>query len=204
MCWNSDRTLRDVVPPPVDDQDSDEDEDYAEDDEEGEDIEQAEDFFGGGAADEHGAAGKARSPKADTAASRGAASANQSKSRLVLCIHSIASMYPHRELTSIEVANFERIVGDMVLTGFSENHAIDNVLMEIKGLKFAENRDFADCIHGALPVLLDLALKKASGPGAAAPSVPALVAAIKDFLDKSTSKWGYQLLRALIQGETDE
>jgi hypothetical protein len=107
-------------------------------------------------------------------------------------------------LLFIEIAKFERIVGDMVLTGFSENHAIDNVLMEIKGLKFAENREFADCIHGALPVLLDLTLKKASGAGTAAPSVPALVAAIKDMLDKATSKWGYHLLRALIQGETDE
>lgn len=191
-----------MVPPPVDEQDSDEDEDGYDDEdgEEGEGMEGAEDFFGGGDIDVGGSGrAPAKSPKADSGSSKGGQS-KQSKSRDVVWIfHLIMSI-----LLLLEMANFERIVGDMVQTGFTENHALDNVLMEIKGLKFAENMEFADCLHGAVPVLLSLALKKASGGGAAAPSVPALVAAIKEAIDKSVSKWGYNLLRALIQGESDE
>jgi cytoskeletal protein CcmA (bactofilin family) len=73
---NDSRALRDVVPAPVDEQDSDEDEDYDEDDENG-GVEEAENFFGGG--DDAPGKASAKSPKAEAASSRGAVSENQSK-----------------------------------------------------------------------------------------------------------------------------
>ena len=35
---------------------------------------------------------------------------------------------------------FERVVGEMVVTGRIENHPPENLLMEIKGVKFAQNK----------------------------------------------------------------
>jgi hypothetical protein len=35
---------------------------------------------------------------------------------------------------------FNRVVGEMVTTGYAEGHPTDNLLMEIKGFKFAQNK----------------------------------------------------------------
>ena len=43
-------------------------------------------------------------------------------------------------------SSFQRIVGEMISTGYTEKHPPDNLLMEIKGFKFAQNKVwFASC-----------------------------------------------------------
>jgi hypothetical protein len=50
--------------------------------------------------------------------------------------HCINLLLPENKVS----VDFEQTVHDMVSTGFKSNHAFENVLLEIKGLKFAENR----------------------------------------------------------------
>lgn len=38
--------------------------------------------------------------------------------------------------------DFNKVVGEMVSTGYAEGHPTDNLLMEIKGFKFAQNKVF--------------------------------------------------------------
>lgn len=38
-----------------------------------------------------------------------------------------------------------------------EGHPLDNLLLEIKSYKFAQNRDFKECMRPAVEVALDLA-----------------------------------------------
>lgn len=38
--------------------------------------------------------------------------------------------------------SFEKLVADMVATGYSDGHPAENVLLEIKGLKFGHNKVF--------------------------------------------------------------
>lgn len=38
-----------------------------------------------------------------------------------------------------------------------EGHPLDNLLLEIKSYKFAQNRDFKECMRPAMEVVLDLA-----------------------------------------------
>ena len=50
--------------------------------------------------------------------------------------------------------DFALIVGDMVTSGLRSNDLPDNILMEIKGYKFAQNMLFGDCVAAAVPSLL--------------------------------------------------
>ena len=38
-----------------------------------------------------------------------------------------------------------------------EGHPLDNLLLEIKSYKFAQNREFKECMRPAVEVVLDLA-----------------------------------------------
>ena len=44
-----------------------------------------------------------------------------------------------------------------VRTAHADNSSADNVLMEIRGYKFAQNREFGDCLQGVIGGLLELA-----------------------------------------------
>ena len=39
--------------------------------------------------------------------------------------------------------------------GLESDHSVDNLALEVNGLKFAQNRTFADCVVAILPALLD-------------------------------------------------
>jgi translation initiation factor eIF-2B subunit epsilon len=97
--------------------------------------------------------------------------------------------------------DFEKSVSEMITAGHRGGHSTENVLLEIKGLKFAENRDFGQCLRGAVPAVLDVALRSASSAGPA--SLGVVVAAIKAQLDRE-SEWGYVILENLIQNSEDE
>ncbi len=48
----------------------------------------------------------------------------------------------------------------MISTGRVEGHAPENLLMEIKGLKFAQNKTYCNCLCGAVPELLFIPIKE--------------------------------------------
>ncbi|CAM9406476.1 unnamed protein product, partial [Hapterophycus canaliculatus] len=52
---------------------------------------------------------------------------------------------------------FHQVVKDMLLNGHQEGHPLDNLLLEIKSYKFAQNREFKECMRPAVEVVLDLA-----------------------------------------------
>uniref|UniRef100_M4B7H9 Translation initiation factor eIF2B subunit epsilon n=1 Tax=Hyaloperonospora arabidopsidis (strain Emoy2) TaxID=559515 RepID=M4B7H9_HYAAE len=57
--------------------------------------------------------------------------------------------------TVLEVP-FQQIVRENVCTGDAAGHNVDDLFMEIKSFKFAQNRSFADVIGAIVPGLLDL------------------------------------------------
>ena len=77
------------------------------------------------------------------------------------------------------------------------------MLLEIKGLKFAENRDFASCLRGAVPAILSIAVASGRETSSGEMSISDLVRSIKKQLD-SDSEWGNIILDSLIQNCDDE
>ncbi|EQC42712.1 hypothetical protein SDRG_00439 [Saprolegnia diclina VS20] len=51
------------------------------------------------------------------------------------------------------MARFVRVVIDMVLSGDANGDDVENLFLEIKSFKFAQNRSFADCLEAILPAL---------------------------------------------------
>ncbi|RHY66573.1 hypothetical protein DYB30_002827 [Aphanomyces astaci] len=51
---------------------------------------------------------------------------------------------------------FVRVVMDMVVSGDHGGDGVDNLFLEIKSYKFAQNRSFADCLAAILPGLCNL------------------------------------------------
>ena len=119
-------------------------------------------------------------------------------------------------------AQFEASVSDMIIAGNSvicdyythfnssgifnigrqRGHSTQNILLEIKGLKFAENKDFGHCLRGAVPAILAIAIESATSNGSS-PTVGSLVNSLKSQLD-CNGNWGYTILSALIQDTDDE
>lgn len=65
-------------------------------------------------------------------------------------------------------------------------------------------QDYKDCIRGVVPALLTVVMQEydKGAPSASTSSTMQLVGIFKSFLD--TGKWGYTMLRSLIQDETEE
>ncbi|GMF15313.1 unnamed protein product [Phytophthora lilii] len=57
--------------------------------------------------------------------------------------------------TALEVP-FQQIIRENVCTGDAAGHNVDDLFMEIKSFKFAQNRSFAEVIGAIIPGLLDL------------------------------------------------
>ncbi|KAG6610868.1 translation initiation factor eIF-2B subunit epsilon [Phytophthora cinnamomi] len=57
--------------------------------------------------------------------------------------------------TAVEVP-FQQIIRENVCTGDAAGHNVDDLFMEIKSFKFAQNRSFAEVIGAIVPGLLDL------------------------------------------------
>jgi len=87
---------------------------------------------------------------------------------------------------------------DMVITGYKESNKPENLLMEIKGFKFAHNKEFSDCINAVIPALIELCAEK----NAIGLTQVIIITKIKNIL--SEKKWGYILLKALVQNQNDE
>lgn len=90
---------------------------------------------------------------------------------------------------------FIAIIKDMVITGNDEGHPTENLLMEIKGCKFAQNKSYSDCLAGIVPALLVIATGTNFKQGDFIKSLKTLL---------SSNGWGYQLVKAMVQEEEDE
>lgn len=90
---------------------------------------------------------------------------------------------------------FGKNVCDMVVTGYAEGHPADNVLMEIKGYKFSQNKSFQNCLAGAFPGLTTIILQKGT-------SKNLLLSFAKTFFQ--SSNWGHMMLKSLLQTSDDE
>lgn len=90
---------------------------------------------------------------------------------------------------------FGKNVCDMVTTGFAEGHPADNVLMEIKGYKFSQNKSFQDCLAGVFPGLVAVILQKGT-------SKNSLLSFSKTFFQRPA--WGFTMLKSLLQTPDDE
>lgn len=96
-----------------------------------------------------------------------------------------------------ELAAFTRMVADMIVTGHKEGHGADNLLVEIKGLKFAQNKTFADCLRGMMPELLAIPVRE--DPQA---RPMAVASRLKQLL--SVGGWAHLMIKPFTQGADDE
>jgi translation initiation factor eIF-2B subunit epsilon len=59
------------------------------------------------------------------------------------------------QLASLAEPSFHDIIRENVITGDAAGHNVDDLFMEIKSFKFAQNKSFTDVIDAVLPGLLD-------------------------------------------------
>jgi translation initiation factor eIF-2B subunit epsilon len=92
--------------------------------------------------------------------------------------------------TAIEVP-FQQIIRENVCTGDAAGHNVDDLFMEIKSFKFAQNKSFAEVIGAIVPGLLDLI---PTGNGQSAMVVLGNVRA-------KFQKWSSVIQRCLVEQE---
>ncbi|KAL4171223.1 hypothetical protein KRP22_009321 [Phytophthora ramorum] len=93
-------------------------------------------------------------------------------------------------MTALEVP-FQQIIRENVCTGDAAGHNVDDLFMEIKSFKFAQNRSFAEVIGAILPGLLDLI---PTGNGQSAMTILGNVRA-------KFQKWSSVIQRCLVEQE---
>lgn len=97
--------------------------------------------------------------------------------------------------------SFYGVIHDMVYVGYSNNQQSENVLLEIKGFKFAQNKEFSDCIRAVVPALLDSVAPEADAPV----EVAKLIGSVKQIcIGTNNNGWGYKFLKTLSQSPEDE
>lgn len=84
---------------------------------------------------------------------------------------------------------FEEAVAEVVSTGYARHDDAPNVLMEIKSLKFAQNKSFPDCLKGAVPPILVAA-------GVSTLSGMALAKSLQQML--GADGWGCAIIAPLV------
>lgn len=91
--------------------------------------------------------------------------------------------------------NFCRNVMEMVVTASTEGHPADSILMEIKALKFAHNKDFGDCLQGIVNAMFVIILEKANQPGT-------ILGLLKSYSKKNALV--YTLIKKMTQNVNNE
>jgi hypothetical protein len=94
---------------------------------------------------------------------------------------------------------FAGIVTDTVFNAFKQGDSAENVTMEIKSLKFAHNKQFSDCLSGAFPALIDVAISSRASTGN---KIVSTMNSVKKVISKDS--WGYKILKALTLDQDDE
>jgi translation initiation factor eIF-2B subunit epsilon len=92
---------------------------------------------------------------------------------------------------------FNRNVGDMIVTGKAQGHSSENILMEIKGYKFAQNKSFSQCLRAVLPPILDMIATVAKNS-----TRNQILSTMKDLI--KVDGWGYIIMKAFIYDRKDE
>jgi hypothetical protein len=93
------------------------------------------------------------------------------------------------------------MVGDTIIIGRMQGDTPENLLLEIKSLKFAHNKEFKDCIQGAVPAILKLILDIYDENQTGKPMMRVLNTT-KTLLGES--QWGSLILKPLLQEIEDE
>lgn len=91
---------------------------------------------------------------------------------------------------------FVKIVSDMVSSGHSEGHPADSLLMEIKGLKFAQNKTYCNCVCGIVPAMLQVVINSCNNNN------NTFLSQLKELCQEGS--WGYILVKTMIQNTTEE
>lgn len=97
-----------------------------------------------------------------------------------------------------ELRNFYKSVADMISTGRVEGHAPENLLMEIKGLKFAQNKTYSNCLCGALPELLFIPIKECTSESI---NQMSYLSAVKKLI--AEKGFATAVIKPLIQGQEE-
>lgn len=97
-------------------------------------------------------------------------------------------------------SNFVKVIKDMVLVGHSSNQHAENVLLEIKGFKFAQNKEFSDCLCAVIPALMEIVAKDVTPSN----DQVKLIQGVKSVCTASPSCWGYKLVNGLTQSDADK
>lgn len=69
----------------------------------------------------------------------------------------LTSSSSHTNHSSTTARGFLLLLIAVVRNSPQEGHPLDNLLLEIKSYKFAQNREFKECMRPAVEVVLDLA-----------------------------------------------
>lgn len=91
---------------------------------------------------------------------------------------------------------FDSVVKDMLYAGFEEGKSPLNVVLEIKGYKFAQNKTFGACVHASVGPLLDICCKGSTDQTVIIKNI------VKLF--KDGGGWCYAILSALLQDVDDQ
>ncbi|RMX66274.1 hypothetical protein DD238_003090 [Peronospora effusa] len=95
--------------------------------------------------------------------------------------------------TALEVP-FQQIIRENVCTGDAAGHNVDDLFMEIKSFKFAQNRSFAEVIGAIVPGLLDL-IPTSNGQSAMT---------ILGHVRTKFQKWSSVIQRCLVEQEDQQ
>ena len=92
------------------------------------------------------------------------------------------------------------MVEDTVIIGRQQGDTTENLLMEIKSLKFAHNKEFSDCVQGVVPCLLAMVTDIANDFKTGSVMVRTMNAAKSMFVQGG---WGWSILKPLLQETYD-
>eukprot|EP01038_Epipyxis_sp_PR26KG_P007435 gene7435-10131_t len=98
--------------------------------------------------------------------------------------------------------NFQKVITDMIVTGYEEGHPPDSLLMEVKGFKFSQNKSFADCLKGIIPAVMFVILNKCKSKDSNTIKSAEYISKLKEMLDEDA--WGYDLAKPMVQEQEDE
>jgi hypothetical protein len=101
--------------------------------------------------------------------------------------------------------SFFSVIKDLVYSGQTRNQSVENVLLEVKSFKFAQNKGFSDCIKAALAALFDVianandVLNNNDNN-----SNVKLIQSVKQTCTISKDLFGYKILKGLLHTDDDQ
>ncbi len=98
------------------------------------------------------------------------------------------SSYPPQEVSTTgvcSVPDFHHVVKDLLVKGHADSHPPENLLLEVKSYKFAQNRDFSACAAAAIDAVLHVAWPDEEKVNEMAPSdTVGMVSSVKEVIQE--------------------